>query len=54
MTDKGSLDVAKYALGEADAAAGPSGPLRWLIMLLGASGVLLAVNQQFLLNVFGF
>ncbi len=28
--------------------------LRWLVMLLGAIGVVMAVNQQFLLNLFGF
>lgn len=28
--------------------------LRWLVMLLGAIGIVLAVNQQFLLNFFGF
>lgn len=28
--------------------------LRWLVMLLGATGIVLAVNQQFLLNLFGF
>ena len=27
--------------------------LRWLVMLLGAIGVVMAVNQQFLLNLFG-
>lgn len=25
--------------------------LRWLVMLLGATGIVLAVNQQFLLNL---
>jgi len=54
MTNNGTLDVDKHAQGEPVVAVGPSGPLRWLIMLLGASGVLLAVNQQFLLNIFGF
>ncbi len=34
--------------------ARPSNPMRWLIMLLGAIGVLMAINQQFLLNIFGF
>jgi len=28
--------------------------LRWLVMLLGALGVAMAINQQFLLNIFGF
>ena len=28
--------------------------LRWLVMLLGAIGVVMAVNQQFLLNLLGF
>jgi TRAP transporter 4TM/12TM fusion protein len=32
----------------------PVGLIRWLIMLLGIGGVLMALNQQFLLNVFGF
>ncbi|SOH94367.1 TRAP transporter, 4TM/12TM fusion protein [Monaibacterium marinum] len=35
-------------------AAGPQGTMRWLVMALGALGVILAVNQQFLLGLFGF
>lgn len=31
-----------------------SDPFKWLIMLLGTVGVLVAINQQFLLNIFGF
>ncbi|EPX77094.1 TRAP transporter permease [Litoreibacter arenae] len=33
---------------------GPSGPISWLVMALGALGILLALNQQFLLNLMGF
>ncbi|WBU56268.1 TRAP transporter permease [Paracoccus sediminicola] len=31
-----------------------SGPASWLVMLLGFVGVFMAINQQFLLNIFGF
>ncbi|QIK40572.1 TRAP transporter fused permease subunit [Pontibrevibacter nitratireducens] len=37
-----------------NASSGPSAIMRWPVMALGALGVLLAVNQQFLLNLFGF
>jgi len=53
MANKGTMDADEHAHAD-PVAAGPSGPLRWLIMLLGAVGVLLAINQQFLLNAFGF
>ncbi|WP_281827416.1 TRAP transporter permease [Jannaschia rubra] len=32
----------------------PAGAVRWLVLALGAAGVALAVNQQFLLGLFGF
>lgn len=51
--------MAKNAISGAENAAHvvskePSGPMQWLIMVLGLVGVLMALNQQFLLNIFGF
>ncbi|SDE87473.1 TRAP transporter permease [Rhodospira trueperi] len=55
-----SGDPKPLAAGSAPSARNQAGSssraqaLRWLVRIMGAVGVLMAINQQFLLNLFGF
>ncbi|KKM21018.1 hypothetical protein LCGC14_1639650 [marine sediment metagenome] len=54
MVSDGTSGANDGAHPEQAPANGMSGLQKWLIMLLGTLGVLMALNQQFLLNAFGF